>query len=97
MADKTFDQLNPPAAVTNPGGVAGFQEYPRHMHKHGEPSVQVPDDAGRDEKREAGYFLTAREAELAAEAAAADAEGEDAPKTAPKTAPKPKKKAEPKA
>lgn len=89
MAEKTFDHLAPPTSVTNPGGVAGFQEYPRHMHKHGEPSVQVPDDAGRDEKLEAGYCLTAREAELAAEAAAAD-ETEDAP-DAPKKKKTPKK------
>lgn len=63
-----FPNLTPPLNVTNPGAMAGHQEYPRHLHKwaglddkgHAKPNdyVVVTTDAEKEAALAAGYALT---------------------------------------
>lgn len=63
MAD--FDNLTPPAKITNPATLTGAvdRDYPRHLHKWAGPDqpntyVIVRSDIERDAKLAEGYCLT---------------------------------------
>jgi hypothetical protein len=57
MAEKTFDNLDPPVSVTNPGGAPAGVAFPRHVHADDGSYVEAVDEADLAAKLKEGYTL----------------------------------------